>query len=119
MIKKILEKMIIISGIVILVCLIFLIRTKKIEQPQTFYQLKSYQLAKYSIGTWGGICYEYANRMKRLFPEVQKEHIIIKYRGFDTLAHYRIILFENDNLIIYTDSNYMGYQIIRTWFEWK
>jgi len=91
----------------------------KIEQPETFYQLESYQLAKYSRGTSGGICYQYANRIKKLYPSVSKEHVIIRYRGYDTLTHYRIILFENDNLIVYTDSNALGNQRIRTWYDLK
>ncbi len=115
--KSFLKVIIILVIIVISFCWFSL--PKKIDQPEIFYQLESYQLAKYSIRTNGGICYEYANRMKKLYPSVEKEHIIIKYRGFDTLTHYRIILFENNNLTIYTDSNRMGHQMIRTWYEFK
>jgi len=92
---------------------------EKIEQPETFLENESYQLAKYSQNTYGDICYKYANRMKKLYPFVKKEHIIIRYRGFDTLTHYRIILFENNNLTIYTDSNQKGNQMIRTWYEFN
>ena len=119
MIKKILEKMIIFYSIVVLFCMVFIFFEKEIEQPQTFLENDSYQLAKLSKGTWGDICYKYANRMKKLYPKVSKEHIIIRYRGYDTLTHYRIILFENDNLMVYTDSNSKGKQIIRTWYEFK
>jgi len=103
----------------IILCVFSFVSIKEVDQPETFYQLESYQLAKYSIRTNGGICYEYANRMKKLYPSVKKEHIIIKYRGYDTLTHYRIILFEDNNLTIYTDSNQKGHQMIRTWYEFN
>ena len=115
--RNILKGIIILEIILFIFCWISL--PQKIKKPETFYQLESYQLAKYSKGTWGDICWKYADRMKKLYPSVKKEHIIIRYRGFDTLTHYRIILFENNNLTIYTDSNQMGNQMIRTWYELK
>ena len=119
MIKKILEKMIIFYSIVGLFCMVFIFFEKEIKQPQTFLENESYQLAKHSIGSYGRICYKYANRMKKLYPEVEKEHIIIHYRGYDTLTHYRVILFRNNNLTIYTDSNQKGERMIRTWYEFN
>ena len=104
---------------IIVICFVCYVLIENVQQPETFYQLESYQLAKYSRGTYGDICYKYANRMKKLYSSVKKEHIIIRYRGYDTLTHYRVILFENNNLTIYTDSNQMGYQTIRTWYEFK
>ena len=111
--------MLIFQFVALAVCLLWLISIREVKQPETFYQLESYQLAKYSRGTYGNICYKYANRMKKLYPSVSKEHVIIRYRGYDTLTHYRIILFENDNLIVYTDSNALGNQRIRTWYDLK
>lgn len=111
--------MAIIEFLVFTVCLLWLITIKEVRQPETFYQLESYQLAKYSRGTLGRICYEYANKMKHLFPEVKKERVMMTFLENYLFTHYRVIIFENDNLIIYTDSNQMGNQMIRTWYEYK
>ena len=117
MFKKILTGIILLEMIITGHCI--LQRPEKIEQPETFYQLENYQLAKYSRWTYGGICYKYANRMLKLYPSTRKEHVIIRYRGFDTLTHYRGILFENDDFTVYTDSNAKGNGIIRTWYDFK
>lgn len=93
---------------------------EEVEQPKTFLENESYQLAKWSKGTYGGICYQYADRLKRLFgDEVRKEHIIIKKVGNTLFTHYRIVLFEDNNIMIYTDSNFIGEGIINTWYEYK
>ena len=115
MIKKILGIIVLVELAICIFC--FFSLPNKIKQPKTFYQLDSYQLAKYSIGTNGRICYQYANRMKKLYPNVKKEHVIIRYRGYDTLTHYRVILFESERFTIYTDSNAKGKGIIRTWYD--
>lgn len=120
MIKKILIAIIAIEFLIALFCGTEICLMRYAEQPKTFYQLESYQLAKWSKGTHGGICYQYADRLKKLFgDEVRKEHIIIRYRGHDTLTHYRVVLFENENIMIYTDSNFIGKGIINTWYEYK
>jgi len=115
MTNKTLRTMVLVELAICIFC--FFSLPNKIEQPKTFYQLESYQLAKYSRLTYGDICYKYANRMKSLYPDVKKEHVIIRYRGYDTLTHYRVILFENDQFTIYTDSNAKGKGIIRTWYD--
>jgi len=119
MIKKILKLIGIMGFVIALYCGINANIIKYPKQPQTFLENKSYQYAKNNRGNLGGICYQYANRMKKLFPEVKKEHIIISRIKNHIFAHYRIILFENDNLTIYTDSNQMGNQMIRTWYEFN
>jgi len=117
MFKKILGIMVLVELAICIFC--FFSIPEKIEQPETFYQLESYQLAKYSRGTYGDICYKYANRMLSLYPSARKEHVIIRYRGYDTLTHYRIILFESDQFTVYTDSNAKGKGIIRTWYSFN
>ena len=117
MIKKILIAVLLSEYLLLGYCLFYW--PDKIKQPETFYQLESYQLAKYSRWTYGDICYKYANRMLSLYPSARKEHVIIRYRGYDTLTHYRVILFESDQFTVYTDSNAKGKGIIRTWYSFN
>lgn len=117
-VKKFLYIVLIIEFLIIIFTLFYPLKITL--ETDYFLENESYQLAKWSKGTYGGICYQYADRLKRLFgDEVRKEHIIIKRAGNTLFAHYRIILFENENIIIYTDSNFIGEGIINTWYEHK
>ena len=117
--KQIIEKTLGFFIGIIVICFVCYVLIENVQQPETFYQLESYQLAKYSRWTYGDICYKYANRMLSLYPSARKEHVIIRYRGYDTLTHYRIILFESDKFTVYTDSNAKGKGIIRTWYSFN
>lgn len=117
MFKKILKLFLFFEIITIIFCLHMI--PKEIKQPETFYQLESYQYSKYVKGQYGGNCLKYSKKIKEIFPKVKIERIMINYNKEGSLTHYQVILFENDVLIVYTDSNGKGNQIINTFYQLK
>jgi hypothetical protein len=75
---KIILNIILITEVVIII-FVLAYPLEEVEQPKTFLENESYQLAKWSKGTYGGICYQYADRLKRLFGEANLQ--LIKSTG--------------------------------------
>jgi len=81
---------------------------------------KAYLYARENVGRYGGICYQFANYMKRKFPEVESEHVLVSLLdGRVALTHYRVKVFENSNFIIFAESNWGGHQLIRLSYQFK
>jgi len=99
--RKILYTILTLSILIIIINGIKLIQIKREQMPITFIDLESYKTAKYFKGTIGGICIDYANRFKKLYPDTKVE--IVK---LEKNSHARVLIYEDKVVKIYTDRHW-------------